>query len=377
MMYTQLILLFITAATLALAGNGETTVRVMQRVDMKNEEVRTVLKLWTDSLSVWRNAPGSHASASFEKGIVGMPVNVVRDWFSQSAEIIETYPPTVLSIEAENDGWVIRTLFSYAEPQSGNIIPLGILRVRFSMVGNAWKIQNALADATRKWKTTKVGRMSYIHPVESTVDELRAEESNTFVEQIAQKMAVQQPPEIVFYMSRSKDEMASLMGMEYFAFPPTGLAYPTERIVFSALNDPWYPHELVHIALGNIDTSAHPVLREGVATWLGGSLGQDYATLVQEYAREVDPESIPSFIALFTSPTVSQEHQYIIGAMICANIAREHGIPALKELLVAKSTSETMLRLSKKLGIEPTDNTITLAGLVKTEVEKTKIMPGR
>jgi hypothetical protein len=46
-----------------------------------------------------------------------------------------------------------------------------------------------------------------------------------------------------------------------------------------------YRHELVHIVLQPLHTErTHALIGEGIATWLGGSLGSDFPALMREHA---------------------------------------------------------------------------------------------
>jgi hypothetical protein len=53
-------------------------------------------------------------------------------------------------------------------------------------------------------------------------------------------------------------------------------------------------HELVHYMMAPLLETArpHPLVNEGIATWLGGSVGRTYADLVHEYAALIEDNPI-------------------------------------------------------------------------------------
>ena len=118
------------------------------------------------------------------------------------------------------------------------------------------------------------------------------------------------------YVAPNRDRMCELFGLEYYAFPPSGMAFPDQGVVFSGLGDPYYPHELTHVVVRDLENGAHPIVSEGVATWLGGSITFDYISLVESYRSSQQAEPIPSFIELFTDDEIPQDDQYILGAVL-------------------------------------------------------------
>ncbi len=338
----------------------------MARVDTSNVAVREILAQWVDSLSTWRSVS---RSATYDRtSIPGMPDGVVRDWFSQDVDVVRTYPPTVLSIEPHGDSWVVRTMFALIDPTSFHVIPLGILRTTFVRGEGGFVILNPLDVLRRTMDSTQVGMILYRHRPSVIVREDAADSAVQFVEQTAGRLDLAIPARIEFIITESRDELASSLGLEYFAFPPTGLSFPTSGVVLSGAGSPFYAHELVHMVLAD-DDSTHPVIREGVATWLGGSLGRSPDDVLNDYVNERDSLAVPSLTELFTDIDLSQDDLYIVGAALCKRAWEQGGASAIRSLLEARSTSDAMLRFSRILGLDPTDTQETLYQLVKLAAE--------
>ncbi len=352
-------------------------VRVMQRVDTTNPEVRLVLRAWVDSLMVWRQAALGLGVSADRSVIAGMPDGVVLNWFAQSAEIVATFPPTVLSIEPEGNRWVIRTMFSATDVLSHHIVPLGILRTVFTRgTDTQWKVENPIERATVKWEVYETNRIRYLHPAQTRISRTRAKAASDFVTSTAETFHLEPPAMITFYVTESRDAMCALMGIEYYSYPPSGLSYPSNNTILSGMGDAWYPHELVHIVFRDYD-NAHPVVREGVATWLGGSLGEEFDVLLARYIRGKKSSDVPSFVRLFTDPYLSQDDVYIIGAALCKAVYDRAGAEGVLEILKARSTSDAMLRISRVLGLEPGDTQETLVPLLTQLSQQSGVDAGR
>lgn len=366
-----------TAAQEITSAPALPVVRVMPRVDTANAEVRLVLRAWVDSLMVWRQTALGLGAAPDRSGLAGMPDGVVRNWFAQSAEVVTTFPPTVLSIEADGQRWIVRTLFSATDVLSHHIVPLGILQTVFTRSADSrWVVDNPLQRATLDWDELTTDRIRYRHPEKTKVSRSRAKAASEFVTSTAETFRLEPPPMITFYITESRDAMCALLGIEYYSYPPSGLSYPSENIILSGRGDAWYPHELVHIVFRDFD-DAHPVVREGVATWLGGSLGEEFDVLLARYIGGKKPSDVPSFVQLFTDPYLAQDDVYILGAALCKAVYAKAGANGVLDLLKAQSTSDAMLRISRVLGLEPGDTQETLVPMLTQLLQAPGVDAGR
>lgn len=376
------IILFAIATTRMVAGGEGSvpgSVKLMPRVDLSNPSVAAVVSTWIDSLEQWRGAGPDGLTAQDRSSVPGSTQSVVLDWFSQSKDVISSFPPTVLSVEPAANGWTVRTMFSTTDPQTGHVIPLGILRSTFTMTPDAgrWTLLNPLTESLANREATTVDMITYSHAEGTEVNTYRASEATRFVRSIANRFDVAVPENITMVLSPNRDAMCSVLGLEYYAFPPSGLAFPERNIILSSFTDPYYPHELTHIVLRPLEKNAHPIIREGVATWLGGSINTGMTQLVSDYLRVRDEDDIPSFLELFTNNEIAQDDQYILGAAICATVAKRHGDQAVADLLLAGTTSEVMLKLKTYLGVDPADKQSSLVTMLRDIVSSAQAKPGR
>ncbi len=338
----------------------------MQRVDTAHPHVREVLVRWVDSLHTWRSEVSGRKRTD---GFFTTAGSIVRDWFFQDGDVVMQFPATVMSVEYDGGGWVVRTIFARLDPTSRVVIPLGIIRVRFILATDAsgtigWQLEDPLLSATKAWDTTIVGSMTYIHPSDITVDEGRAKEAPEFCRAIGERFGLSIPRRIRVVLTHDRDELCRILGLEYYAFPPQALSFPESDLIIEASNEVYHPHELVHLVFRDYD-GAHPILREGLATLLGGTGVMDFSDALSEYLAAHSNRRIPSFVELFTGVKTDQSDEYVLGAVICDLVLRFHGRAALLELLQNQRSSDVMIALSALLGFDIADRQESLRSLAE------------
>lgn len=349
----------------------------MPRVDRTDLTVQVVLAAWVDSLDQWRGV-GVGDVRQDRSTIPGSPRMVVTDWFSQTDDLVHKFPPTILSIEPDGEHWVVRTMFSTTDAGSGHVIPLGILRTWFHFDQDGLlETVSPVDHVSRSWHEQVVGRITFRTPTDQALDRTRATESNRFLERTAEYFQVEPPSTVTMYVAPDRDRMCELFGLEYYAFPPSGMAFPEQGLIFSGLGDPYYPHELTHVVVRDLEDGAHPIVSEGVATWRGGSITMDYISLVEQYRSSRQAADLPSFIDLFTHGGIEQDDQYILGAVLIDAIDRRHGADGVRHVLATRTTSGTMLAISRMLNMDPSDQQGSLLPLIEESIVSFKPQPGR
>ena len=357
-------------------GQAGEVMRVMQRVDTAHPQVREVLHHWADSLTQWRSeGMGIERSGGFFVNTG----SIVRDWFAQDDEVIKQFPATVMSVEFSEGGWMVRTIFARLDTASRVIVPLGILNARFrgavDTAGQSnWVLQDAMIDATRGWDTTLVENMVYIHRRGAPLDIQRAKEAPLFCRAIAERFGQPIPNNIVICLADGRDELCRVLGVDYYAFPPQSISFPQAYLIVESSPETFHPHELVHVVFREFNR-AHPILREGLATLLGGTGIMDFQGALSEYLDARSKRTIPSFVELFTGVRSDQSDEYVLGAVICDLVLRLHGRAALLELLRTERSSDAMLALSRLLGFDIADRQESLRSFA--EAAQKRDAPGR
>ena len=362
--------------TLQVWGQSLEVMRVMQRVDTAHPQVREVLHHWADSLLLWRN---EEVGGARHGGFFVNTGSIVRDWFAQDDEVVKQFPATVMSVEFDGGGWVVRTIFARLDTSTRIVVPLGILNARFNGVidtngSSNWVLQDAMQNATRGWDTTRVENIMYLHHRDVIVDVKRAQEASLFCRTVAERFGQPLPKNITICLAVGRDELCNVLGVEYYAFPPQSISFPQAFLIVESSSEAFHPHELTHIVFREFDR-AHPILREGLATLLGGTGVMDYQGALSEYLDARTKRYIPSFVELFTGARSDQSDEYVLGAVICDLVLRLHGRAALLELLRTERSSDAMLALSRLLGFDIADRQESLRSFVEAAHKRDE--PGR
>lgn len=286
-----------------------------------------------------------------------------REWraYDLSASIAyQGVPATVLDIRpavpGSTDEYVVKTLFAAVAGPGRDVKPIALTRVYTIRENGQWVFSNALPRLTRDWARQTVGPITYVIEPGYPFDAARAAGAVRFADSVATVFDVPGLRDVTYYVTSSPDQVHRLMGVDWtFGGLGYGYASPWNRQIFTgdpALGEA-YRHELVHVVLGPLfsDGRAPPLVGEGVATWLGGSLGRDFATVMADYAAFLRAHPGITLDSLLSANTDLGTRP---GAAALALLVYERGgIPAVKELIGA-GRGEDALRaaLTSLLGVD-------------------------
>jgi hypothetical protein len=127
-----------------------------------------------------------------------------------------------------------------------------------------------------------------------------------------------------------------------------GMFLNYDNFILSANNSPFYPHEMVHLYANEFTTIENSLISEGLATFLGGSLGHDYVyhlTNLQKYVIKNDInllEYLTDESQYYTIIGKKSSFKYSAGAFLCHVIMECHDKKDLFELLKAKESSDEL-----------------------------------
>lgn len=362
-------LLLFAAATLCCTSWSAAydSVLVMPRVDTTDPMVRRVVAALRDTIQRWRLPPDADEDPD-RRGAPGNVAGIIRNWCSPTPAVVKHFPATIMSVEPGGEMHYVARVIISSTDHAGSVIPFAIIRAAFDVRDSVPVARVPLDEATAEWETARVGRITYVFPPDITFRKRRAERANAFLLRTAEALGVQPPNGVRYVITRDRDELCSILGVEYLAVPPSAITYPVQRTVIVGTHEEAYLHELVHIVLADYP-AGHEVIREGIATLYGGSLGVDLADLVTTYARKTPPLEVPTLTQLFTEGERLQDDVYIMGAVVCDAIRRRHGVNTLIDLLHITSTALTLQRCAELLTMEPSDTMVTLTDLLDETVQ--------
>lgn len=327
-------------------------------VDTATADKRAVLDLWRRYLADRPENIRAHAAWSAAEAKRWPAVDLTAPFIYQGEGWSQGMRITVVQLEPAPDdstAWAIRTLFSRAS-SSGVVRPIVLLRVYAVPEAGEWKLANALPRQSRDWQRQRVGTMTFVHPPGYAFSADRARHAAAFVDSLTTAFQVAAPSDLEVYLHDNAEELWRVAGLD-FALYPTGRTYTPNKLLFSAHRayGEFYPHELTHIVLAPISERAPWILQEGLATWLGGSRGRDFGTLLRELDAELNAKS------WLTLDTIVGPHNfgvdsvsYTTGAVLLAMAHERGGVAAVRRLLLSGGSPDDIRRMASEiLGIAP------------------------
>ncbi len=337
--------LFLLMFGLLLGGVGDLFGRepgIMSRVDLGNVSV-------VRALDVWKLYVGTRYvdSAVYDGWYDPFGDRFTEDmydcWLPKGVSGTVDLYSVVLSAEPEDDYVVLRTL--WYRRVAGDLYPATIAITRtYVLLGGdgVARLCNPVVMAMRGMKRRSVGGLSYVIDKDYKLNYAAAERMVDYCDSLSALYDVEDIRESYFVIARSRDELASLCGVEYFASPPIGLAYPKSRLMLSSLGNEWYPHEMAHLVFRQFSGS-HPFLFEGLAVFVGGSINDSYKELIQKAGQELRQRKVqPELKEIMGNPVAESLLYYAIAGLIIHGMYEAKGASGVKKLLTEVTTSTTI-----------------------------------
>lgn len=350
MIKCSLILLFCAVVVLhAQPYDATFRIALSSRIDTTNTEVHNVLITWMNYL---RSRPDSLYNNPYwvQSERQQLPeFDLTRNWIFQSPDMLRRYQPTILSVENEGALRCIRTMFTYAD--NNGVAPLAFHRVYAEQHSGQWYLKGAWSVLTQNWNRTTYGKITYVYSGKNTLNSTLARKASQWCDSLASAFELNLAESRVF-VCENRDELARVLGLDYFIAPPHGITYQENAMMFSGLGTPWHPHELAHLVFAQYSTT-HVLLKEGIATWVGGSLGDSYPALVQQFVKKYSVTPFRIQDVLNKSVEESQTF-YTIGAVLCNAVYDIGGAESVRLLLSAPATDDGLFAtVSRLLNIQP------------------------
>ena len=339
-------------------GIGVDTVPVAGWGDRWKSPVPAIFRRWAEFLGAKTtrytapsSAPSPYWSVAEQERWISFPLAL--NFVGTSAV------PTVLDIRPAIPGsdsvYVVKTLFQSAGVGRGRQ-PLALTRVYAVRERGVWVFSNVLPRLTGTWQRKSVGSVDYVFPPGYPFDRARARRAAAFADSVTSAFAMPPLTHIVYYLTESPDEMNRIIGLDWYPSSTDGGGFSSgpNRLIVSgnpAVGED-YRHEIVHVALGPLALQGvHPLLWEGVATWLGGTLGMDARAVRAEYAEFLRHHKDITIDSVLNESRPYDQGYRPAGAVICQMVFDNGGNAAVKALL-ANGYTDTDLRvgLQRALG---------------------------
>lgn len=271
-------------------------------------------------------------------------------------------PATVLDIrpaDREAEEFVVMTMFASVSAEGGAARPVALTRVYAVRENGRWVLGNALPRLTRGWRRADVGPVTYVIHPDMSFDVERAERAVEFARSLAANLSLPEIEEVMYVLAPNPEELHRAMGVDWtFGSQGHGYALPWNRLILSG--DPVFGednrHELAHFVIGPIlaERRFHPMVNEGLATWLGGTVGRTYEELLVEHAQFVrkNPHVELDSVLEATGPDVGW---YPAGAVLVEMVHERGGWSAVRQLLISGRSNEELRAALTELLAAPWD----------------------
>lgn len=326
-------------------------------VDTTNKRLAAAIGTWMNYVNSSPDSLQEHICWPEKDRNDRFSFDPARAWVFQSKDFMKKYPGLIISAnEIETGTIVIKTLFQ-GRDSAGSLLPIAIYNVRVKSNGDDWYLEHVLESETAEWMNRTIGGMTFIMSPKHKYSSGTARKAVRFCDSLTALFDLHDIENARCYVTHSKDELASILGFDFFVSIPQGLTYPEKEYVFTAMDTEFHAHELVHLIFGSYATT-HPFIIEGLATWLGGSLGQSYETLSKVMAKEyvARPNTLSIDAVLHAGQKESMAF-YTFGALICKHVFHVSGGSGLKRFLHEATVETQGLKsvIAKHLAIQESE----------------------
>lgn len=202
------------------------------------------------------------------------------------------------------------------------------------------------AISVDNWEKKTIGDISYHFPKELSFNVAKSDSLILQIRELEKDWGLS-PIKFDYYFANTREEIQKLRGFDFSIEMgnrqrPSGMADENYGIFCSGLGENYF-HEVVHLYISPIYPKS--VLKEGIAVFYGGSMGQNldwHKERLRNYLRsnpKIDLTDSKSFyFDSFTNPG------YTIQGLICKDTYGKDKLDGLKRIMAYTSLDELMLK---------------------------------
>lgn len=213
-----------------------------------------------------------------------------------------------------------------------------------------FRLSRATDYHTRNWKQYPTGTIRFIVSPTRTYNPAEAQRLDSMNRQYAAQLHLP-VVQATYYSCTDGVEMFGVQGYDYlpnmYLATSGGQADADARILYSALNTEWYPHELVHLYVDKLAGDQGGYLaREGACTFLAGSLNlplHTHAAALLAYSKTHPEQDLWHLLFNEKQVTKTTSSVYCLGGIIAAAVYDRYGLPGLQEWLHTGDSPDAVL----------------------------------
>lgn len=255
--------------------------------------------------------------------------------------------PYLLSLDTKSDTVKVKVMFAGTDSFKNPTVYF-IANYHIKIDNGRCKFLVNQSIETKEWLTKTIRNVTFHYPPYHTFNFNNAQSLINSIINFEKAWGLG-PITIDYYYAKTNREIQAIKGFDFNFYMarseyPGGLAYEQEKSIYSWGLDENYLHEFIHLYLNPIypDTP----LKEGIATFYGGSMGASYKEHVirlNEYIVKHPDINITNPMEFYYMDERTNP-QYTIQAFICHLVYSEKGISGLKQLLKIESMDEIFRR---------------------------------
>ncbi|WP_417612758.1 hypothetical protein [Owenweeksia hongkongensis] len=335
-------LLNIAMPTILLAQDQNIQVQLSWWTDTTNHpELKPFVNLYTNYINSAPDSIYDNPNWNKREKILYKDFDLSRNSIFQGTltaqAIFSSFIPVLLKIEKKDTVYQLSSLLkakAHLGPQYTSYDPLAIMKYAVVKENGKWKMANILPYETSNWNKYQQDYITFYAPTAGINNKLAIQNSVKFCDSICDHYNLKKSDPFSVYTVNGTHELGQLLGYEYYIYG-NAEGKSINSIVLSGNSSPYYPHEFVHQIWPKND-KRNRLLDEGIATWLGGSMNQNYKVISMDFSSRAIEKVDGNFTDLLKDHTLSF---YAQGAILCDLIHHYYGTKKLK-LLLEKDTSD-------------------------------------
>jgi len=286
-----------------------------------------------------------------------------REWRSYdltSGVAYQRASATVVDIRPVQDDdrnhFIVKTLFSRVQGDDQDVRPIALTRVYAFQEQGEWVFGGALPRLTGDWAHYEVPPFEFFVQPGREFDRSRAERAVAFADSLSLLFDLPRLQRLSYYVADSPEEVHRIMGVDW-TIGGLGYGYAVSGNNMILSGDPTFGeenrHEITHMVLVPLVSEGltHSLISEGMATWLGGSMGRTFREVLAEYADYLT--AYPDItVDTILEPGNPDKGWSPTGAILVDLVHDRGGTTSVQELLRAGRTDEDLrVALTRLLGV--------------------------
>lgn len=271
-----------------------------------------------------------------------------------------SYTPTLLSITRTANEEINVKIGWFANQGDFSIMNI-IYNILAVKIDNEYKFKNILSQNTKDWKEVKIGNILYTYYPDFIFSKERARKFNYTNNRLADFFSAD-TISFKYFISKDVNQFMRIRGYDFettmFMDNQNGAeTFPHDNLIFSGNNSEINIHELIHLYTYWNFKNIHPIINEGISTYLGGSKGLKYQVHLKKLKKHLaNRNNIDLYDQLFNLNYVLDEEtslRYTLGAFLCDLAYNKGGKTVLFKLMNSgKSNKELMNTLKEIFDLE-------------------------